>query len=132
MSRREAGRADLLEALADLVDVDPEEYLPDGVRCHFCLAAGGRPHEDACPWVLAAVLVTGEPAVARRLVGEEPEDFEDRLEDEEDEPSDLRAFVAGAMADLRPPPGAEEVEDLPEAEPFAEPGRDGRQSESAT
>lgn len=123
-------KADLLAALSEMVTVGPEEYLAGGeVRCHFCLEAGGRPHGSWCVWVDAAVLASGDPNAARRLVGEDDEDFEDRLEDEEDDEQPERADVRGMLAEMlggelpddRPEPSRDTVDallDLPAGEPF--------------
>lgn len=91
---------ELLAALAEVVAVSPEEYLPDGVRCHYCLAGERRRHADECPWVEAAVLVTGDALPRRQLVGEDPEDVEARLEDAE-EGEGYRAATASAAEDAR-------------------------------
>lgn len=104
-------KSDLRAALAELVDVDPEEYAGGSVRCHYCLRSEGLLHLETCPWVEAATILRGDGAIARRRVGEDEDDFEDRLEDDEDvgEPADRAALAAAArdelvsLRDARPP-----------------------------
>lgn len=118
-------KSDLLAALADLVDVDPEEYAGDGVRCHFCLAAEGRLHEESCPWLEAAILCRGDASVARRRVGEDEDEFEERAQEDEFEdevPFDRKALAAAARDELaamlggtRPPTGMDVPTDVADA-----------------
>lgn len=109
-----AAKRDLEEALVELISVTPEEHTKAGVRCHHCLAAAGKRHDDDCPWIEAVALVSGDDQVRRIRVGEDEEDFVDRLADEDDgeeERESVRRTAASARREL-----AELLGELPGAE----------------